>query len=54
MPWRSGRVRSKADSFDLQHKIEIIGIAVDEAACNQGIGSFMISELTEKFSLHLM
>ncbi len=38
-------------SFIEQHKIEIMGIAVDVSARHQGIGSYMISKLTNDYGL---
>ena len=34
-------------SFVEQHKIEIVGIAVDLSARNKGIGSYMINQMTQ-------
>lgn len=38
-------------SFIKQHKIEIMGIAVDVSVRHQGIGSYMISKLTNDYGL---
>lgn len=41
-------------SFTERYKSEILGIAVDSSARNQGIGSYMVTALKDTFNLDLL
>ena len=52
---RQGEIKGVvAASFLAQHRIEIIGIAVDASARNQGVGSYMIEKIKNAYDLIIL